>query len=110
MPETVLTTKPPHQRLPYATLPEIRAAIERRRLIRFHYKGREVVLEPHLLGKAFRTAAFYLKCFNPSDGQWSYHGFCEIRGFEELKDTFPFRGDVWDQERKIVELDTQARW
>jgi hypothetical protein len=108
MPENVLTRKP-LPRLPYAALPEIRAAIQRRRLVRFHHKGREVVVEPHLLGKAFRTAAFYLKGFNPSEGHWSYYGFCEIRGFEELKDTFTPRGDVWEQERKIVQLDTQAR-
>jgi hypothetical protein len=107
--EPMLTEKLP-RRLPYTSLAEVRRAIMRRRFIRFIHRGREVIAEPHLLGRGTRTGAYYLKCVNAADGQWEYHRFCEIRGFEELKETFTPRRDLWEAERKIVELDTQARW
>ena len=106
--ESALTGKQP-SRLPYASLADLRRAIQRRRLIRFHHRGAEVVTEPHLLGKGNRTGAYYVKCFGTGE-EWTYYRFCEVRGLEETKDAFSPRRDVWDGERKIVELDTQARW
>ena len=51
-------------RLPYASLSEIRRAIQRRRVIRFHHQGSEVTTEPHLLGKGTRTGAYYVKGYD----------------------------------------------
>jgi hypothetical protein len=109
MMEHMLTEKRP-RRLPYASLAEVRRAILRRHLIHFIHHGCEVIAEPHLLGRGSRTGAYYLKGLNAADGQWEYYRFCEIRGFEELKESFAPRRDVWEGERKIVALDTQARW
>lgn len=79
-----------------------------KRMVRFIYRGTEVVAEPHLLGRAKRTRAFYLKAFVGEQG-WYYFSYAEIRDFEIRRDAFGIRPGLWDSERKIVECDTEVR-
>ena len=82
--------------LPYASLPELVAAIDSRRVISFTHKTREVKAEPHMIGQHKTTGAFILVAWvlGPDAG-WEKFRFCEIRGlevgsevFEEVRDGF----------------------
>lgn len=77
-------------------------------MVRFLYRGEEIVGEPHIFGRALRTRALNLKCFDLAASDWKFFSFCEIRDFEALPETFAPRPGAHDRNRKIVEIDTEA--
>lgn len=75
--------------LSYASLGDVRRSIRLRRKVRFIYRKREVMAEPHLFGHFRKTRAFVLCAWklHPEEG-WEYFRLAEMRDFEVLPEDF----------------------
>lgn len=73
----------------YASLPDLRQAIQRRRVIRFTLRGTDLQAEPFLLGSARTTSAMVLVAYILGEGGgWATIRFHEIRDMEVTTETF----------------------
>ena len=102
---------PPMSLLRYASLDDVRRAIQHRRLLSFSYRKQRVRVEPHLLGNARKTHALILYGWRnaPVEG-WEHFRFAEIRDLELLDEQFMNpRADFDPHDRKIAGIDTAVR-
>lgn len=94
------------QRPMNADLASIRAAIMKRKVARFLFRRQEYMAEPHLLGRARKTGAFYLKAYDLGTAGWKYFTFADLREFEATAQDFTARPAYRDREQKISVVDT----
>jgi len=78
---------------PYPSLPEIRAAIQQRRSIRFEYARTGWTVEPHELAQAARCSlvihAWVID--GPVKGEWMIFRYADMRHLRLLPELFPAR-------------------
>lgn len=96
-------------KLEYASLSDIRRAIQLHRVITFQSHGLQYEVEPHLLGIATRGEGFLvLGWVKGQDDGWKSFRFAMIRGMEITLETFYPRGGLSLHVFGVREVDTQA--
>lgn len=92
------------------TLEKVRAAIVRRRIVSFFYRGHEVRVEPRILGNVVRTHAFVVLGWQlDADEGWQLYRYAEMYDFKVSDDQIEIeRPPCGPLRRKVVEMDTWA--
>lgn len=95
------------RKLPYASLPQVRAAILERRQASFVYGGENLLVEPHLLGACSLSSAFILRAYVlGAKPRWRNFRFATIRDFRVQATTFTTRPEAEWHSCKISGTDT----